>query len=248
MQEELYDELRRIEDVHWWLTTRRSILLQFLTKIFRTFLSSPLVLDCGSATGTLAKHLHSKARLVGLDCSVKGVESSGDLKVGAFVQAKAEYLPFLPHTFDVVCAFDLLEHLDDDGEALRMMRQVLKPDGYLLVSVPAYRFLWGKLDDAAHHKRRYTRRDLRNKLTASRFVLEKATYFNSLLFPLVLFVRLCERATSRLRRRDAHSDFELAPPGFINNLLGKVFRLELPYLRHFNFPFGGSILCIARKT
>jgi len=248
MQEELYDELRRIEDVHWWLTTRRSILLQFLTSIFRTFPSSPLVLDCGSATGTLAKHLRLKARLIGLDCSVKGVESSSDLKGGAFVQAKAEDLPFLPHTFDVVCAFDLLEHLDDDREVLRKMRQVLKPEGYLLVSVPAYRFLWGKLDDAAHHKRRYTRRDLRNKLRSSRFVLEKATYFNSLLFPLVLLVRLCERASSLLWRRDAYSDFELAPPGFVNNVLGKVFRLELPYLRHFNFPFGGSILCIARKT
>jgi SAM-dependent methyltransferase len=247
MEEQLYDELRRIEDVHWWLTTRRRILLQFLRSTLAMLPSPSIVLDCGSGTGSLSRYVGAEARLVGLDVSVKGIEESNT--GGRFVCASVEQLPFTSGSFDVVCAFDLLEHLDDDVEVLRNIGRILKSKGYLLVSVPAYRLLWGELDEVAHHKRRYTLRELSRKLISSDFVLERATYFNSFLFPLVLIVRLTERLRRfRSPQQSENSDFGLAGDGFVNGLLGMLFRMELPYLRHFNFVYGGSIFCVARKA
>lgn len=247
MEEQLYDELRRIEDVHWWLTTRRSILLQFLRSTLATLPSPSLVLDCGSGTGSLSRYVSDEARLVGLDVSIKGLEESDSTR--RFVCGNVEELPFRPGAFDVVCAFDLLEHLDNDADVLWNIGRVLKSKGYLLVSVPAYRFLWGELDEVAHHKRRYTLGELSKKLINSNFVLERATYFNSLLFPLMLIVRLAERLRRIVsRRRRENSDFGFAGAGLVNSLLGLLFRMELPYLRRFNFAYGGSIFCVARKA
>jgi SAM-dependent methyltransferase len=174
------------------------------------------------------------------DCREQGQE--------CVVQAKAEELPFAVGTFDIICAFDVLEHLDNDLAALGQWRDLLKPEGHLLLSVPAYRFLWDSQDDLANHKRRYALRELRGKLADSQLVVRKITYFNTMLFPLVLVIRLLRKAQSMVVGETMNrSDFSLTRAGKVKDLLCEVFSSEIRLLSRLNFPFGGSIFCIAGR-
>lgn len=127
MQEELYEELRSIEEVHWWLTARRRLLLHFLRRICRRFAGPPRVLDCGCGTGLLARQLSEFARTVGVDDWPHRQPVADARGRCAFLRARIEELPFGDGAFDVVCAFDVLEHLDDDRAALVRMRRLLGP-------------------------------------------------------------------------------------------------------------------------
>jgi SAM-dependent methyltransferase len=248
MEEELYDELRSIEDVHWWLVARRRIFLHFLGRLAARVPREPLVLDCGFGTGGLLRRLDTFARPVGVDMKLRAVRDCRDQGHDCVVQAKAEELPFGIGTFDIICAFDVLEHLDDDLAALNQWRELLKPDGHLLISVPAYRFLWDSQDDLANHKRRYALRELRAKLTDCKLVVRKITYFNTMLFPLVLIIRLLRKAQSAVVGETMNkSDFSLTRAGKINDLLCEIFTSEIRLLSTLNFPFGGSIFCIAGR-
>lgn len=245
MQQVLYDELELIEEVHWWLTTRRRIFLYFIRRAAND-LMWPLVLDCGCGTGRLVKHLSAVARTVGVDMSRRGLHGSRNHEE-MFVQAKVEELPFQANSFDIICALDVLEHLHDDAAAVKQMHSLLKPGGRLLLSVPAYRFLWNTQDELAEHKRRYSLSQLLSLLQSSHFVVEKATYFNTLLFPLMIAVRLVRNAQAAIMKVPLRSDFALPKPGLINALLRSIFCTELTLLKRVNFPFGGSILCIAKR-
>ena len=175
MEEELYEELQAIEDVHWWLVARRRIFLHFLGDLAVRAASQPLVLDCGFGTGGLMKRLKAFSNPVGVDMMLRAALDCRRQGLDCVVQAKAQELPFKPGTFDIICAFDVLEHLDDDIAALNEWRELLKPEGHLLLSVPAYRYLWDSQDDLANHKRRYVLRELRSKLKESGLVIRKIT-------------------------------------------------------------------------
>lgn len=248
MEEELYEELQAIEDVHWWLVGRRRIFLHFLTDLAVRATGQPLVLDCGFGTGGLMKRLKSFSSPVGVDMKFRAVTDCRSQNLDCVVQAKAQELPFKPGTFDIICAFDVLEHLDDDIAALKHWRDVLKPEGHLLLSVPAYRYLWDSQDDLANHKRRYVLRELRSKLKASGLIVKKITYFNTILFPIVLIVRLLRKAQSAVVGEQMNrSDFSLTKSGWINDMLLRIFSSEIRILKAFNLPFGGSIFCIAER-
>ena len=149
----------------------------------------------------------------------------------------------MPHqTFDVVAAFDVLEHIADDVGALRRIGESLAPEGVLVVTVPAYAWLWSRHDELSHHVRRYRRRDLRAALEAGGYDVERATYFNAALFPVAAAVRLVHRYVTHRQDTD---DFSL-PPRPVNELLAKVFAAERLPLRHADLPFGVSVLALAR--
>jgi SAM-dependent methyltransferase len=248
MEESLYEALRRIEDVHWWLVARREIFLHFLRKAAAEKGAEPLVLDCGFGTGGLIGRLRDFAEPVGVDMQSRAVTDCRNQWGASVVQARAEALPFRHGSFDIVCAFDVLEHLEDDMGALRQWFDLLKPGGHLFLSVPAYNYLWDAQDDLANHKRRYLLGQLRGRLRRSRFAVGKLTYFNTLLFPMVLGVRMLRKAQKVVRPRTmSASDFSLTRPGRVNDLLLQVFISELRLLDKINFPFGGSIFCIARR-
>jgi len=249
MEEELYSELRSIEHVHWWLVVRRRLFIRFLRQAAARIGHSPLVLDCGFGTGALMCDLREFARPVGADMSRQAAVDCRTLGHGYVVQAMAERLPFLRSTFEMVCAFDVLEHLEDDAAALDQWYDLLKPGGHLFLSVPAYKCLWDAQDELANHKRRYTLFELRRKLAKANFRISKATYFNTALFPMVVLVRLFKKIRYLLAPgRVERSDFSFTPPGRVNDLLLRIFASEISYLERSNFPFGGSIFCIATRT
>jgi SAM-dependent methyltransferase len=242
MRDMLREELRRIEDVHWWLAGRRDILLHFLGSEVETGRMPRAALDCGCGSGTLLGRIEAGAVAVGLD--LHRPEGRTDSPV-RFVQGSVEALPFTAGAFDVICAFDVLEHVENDVRTLEQMARCLKPGGRLFVSVPAYAMLWDALDDLAGHVRRYRLRELRAKLKRAGLEAVRLTYFNTFLFPAVLAVRMLRKLERRLGVTSPPSDFAVPRPRALNAMLRAVFASELRLLRRIDFPYGGSILAIA---
>jgi hypothetical protein len=123
---------------------------------------------------------------------------------------------------------------------------VLKPDGLLLATVPAYRFLWGPQDEISHHKRRYRAKELKARLEQAGFSLLKLSYFNTLLFPFIAAIRLGRKVVPG-QPAELKSDFTLTNAGFLNQLLASIFALERHLITRFDLPFGVSIVALARK-
>ncbi len=152
-------------------------------------------------------------------------------------------IPFEPGRFDLVAAFDVLEHVDDDLASLRALHDQLRPGGSALITVPAFDFLWSRHDERHHHKRRYTGAKLRRRASSVGLVPVVMTYFNSLLFPLITGVRLGKKI---LRLEDAED--EAMPPAPFNGILCRLFASERHLMGRVRLPFGVSLLMVARKV
>jgi len=153
-----------------------------------------------------------------------------------------EQMPFADSSFDLVLALDIIEHVPDDLQALRELYRILRPGGSLLVTVPALQMLWSAHDVINGHYRRYTLGELRNRVETAGFEVVTATYFNTLLFPIIAALRwlwrLCPKRTA--------SDFAEVPR-LLNALLTEVFSLEKPFVGRIKLPFGVSALCFVQK-
>ena len=249
MQQHTYAIMRRVEESHWWFVGRRLIIRTFLARLVhdlktkRQAQSSPLnILDVGCGTGANLEMLAEFGDVEGVDvsaealsfCKARGLEQ---VKLGA-----AEALPYDDNSFDLATGLDVVEHLDDDLGGLKEMWRVLRRDGRVLVFVPAFMFLWGVQDDISNHRRRYTMKSLKRVVSEAGFEVERATYVNLSFFAPILLGRLFMRATGL--RPESENNITI---GFLNGVLGKLFAAERGPLRYVNFPFGVSIICVARR-
>lgn len=252
MHKEFYAEYYRIEDKHWWFVGRRHVLLSILDKYFRNTAlfkgqagRQRRILDVGCGTGTMLGYLARYGEAQGIDADEEAVRFCMERGVHNVQQVTGPMLPFADCTFDLVTLLDVLEHIDDDLGTLRELHRVLRPGGMLLVSVPAYPFLWGAQDEISNHKRRYVARQLRNRLAEAGFRVRKLSYFNTLLFPIIAAIRLAR--PYRAGSANLKSDFTMTRPGRLNALLGRLFALEAPIIERVNLPFGVSILALAQR-
>jgi len=159
-------------------------------------------------------------------------------------------LPFPDRSFELVCLFDALEHIPDEARALAEVARVLAPGGRVVVTVPAYQFLYANNDRVARHCRRYTRSALRRALSTAGFTLERNTHTNVFLFPFILPTVLAIKVWESLFRRrpdPERTNLTVPLPGPLQGLLWSLFAAELPFSRRFDWPAGHSILAIARK-
>ncbi len=240
MRDELIDQMERVQRGHFWFQARARILLALLEPKLSP---GARVLDAGCGTGLLLSRLPGGLRLAGLDLSPRALEHAArrlpgaDLRQGSLPAPQ----PFPPGSQDWILLTDVLEHVEDDAAALTALGGLLAPGGRLLLTVPAFRFLWTRHDEEHGHFRRYTRPELRARLEAAGFHIERLTFYNCLLFPAVLAVR----ALKKLSGRDG-DDMEI-PPRPLNTLFQWIFALERFWLPVAGFPVGVSLLSIARK-
>jgi SAM-dependent methyltransferase len=244
MHKEFYAEYYEIEDKHWWFVGRRRVLLAVLDRYLKPGKSNR-ILDVGCGTGTMLGYLSRYGHAQGIDADEQAVRFCLERGVRDVQQVTASILPFEDGTFDLVTILDVLEHIDDDAGTLRELHRVLRPGGLLLVSVPAYRFLWGPQDEISNHKRRYVAGTLRGRLVEAGFRVRSLSYFNTILFPVVAAIRLLR--PYRPGSPGLKSDFTMTRPGPANTLLGYLFALEAPIVWRWNLPFGVSILALAQK-
>lgn len=195
-----------------------------------------LVLDVGSADAPSAAWLTGE-RQVSLDTDPRGLEP------GHGVCASALALPFADETFDVVAAFDVIEHCAPESTAVAELARVLRPGGRLLASVPAYEWAWSDHDVRAGHHRRYTRPRLVTALETAGLRVERVTHAFTLVFPFFV----AERAVRRLRGSRPAEGRLPQPSAAADRLLRSLCRVESRLLRRIDLPFGSSVLVAAVK-
>lgn len=240
MDEPEYQKMYELEDNYWWFVGRRRILTGLLDRMKLDKQAN--ILDIGCGTGINFGYLQHYGMVTGLDMSQSAINFCWKRGFTNVVQGRAEDLNFENGTFDLITALDVLEHIDDN-KALAQFHRVLKPDGYLLLNVPAFDFLWSKHDKAVGHKRRYTRKQLINTLQSNGFVVERVSFWNFFLFPPVAVIRLVKKLLNMRRK----SDIEKLP-GIVNWFLTVILNVEVWLLARINLPVGISLLCVAKAV
>jgi len=244
MQSHHYPILYQVEERHWWYVGRRRIIQSLVEKICSTpDNSKPRILDVGCGTGANLKMLAGHGRAEGVDISQQAVDFCRERGLEAVKLGAAEDLPYENDSFDLVTALDVVEHLDDDVAGLREMRRVLRPDGRLLLFVPAFMFLWGVQDDVSNHRRRYTLPSLLRAVEAAGFVVEWSSYANISFFLPVLLVRSVMRWLGL--RADTEYGINIS---LMNGPFSRLFAAERFVLKDGKLPFGVSAVCIARRV
>jgi SAM-dependent methyltransferase len=239
-----YAILFEVEADHWWHSSRREIVLDQVAQLYpgRTDLR---LLDAGCGTGLMLQQLKRFGMAEGVDISEAALDFCRQRGLTAVHEGDLRKLPFPDQSLDVITALDVIEHMEDDGATLREFGRVLKPGGRCFIFVPAHKWLWSLQDDVSHHYRRYTRRTLADAVRRGGLRVERETYVNAFLLPVIFAGRLALRVVLRFRH-DIDSENGLHP-GWSNGLLGRIFRAEIPILRRMNLPLGASLLCVARK-
>jgi len=243
MQQHTYSIMYQVEERHWWFVGRRAIIESFVAAVCRQIGEPNLgILDVGCGTGANLQMLAGYGVAEGVDVSPEALEFCRARGLAKVKQGAAESLPYEDASFDLVTALDVVEHLDDDVAGLKEMQRVLRPGGRALLFVPAFMFLWGVQDDISHHRRRYTAAEIRQKLGAAGLTPERLTYANLTFFLPILIGRWLMRATGV--RPASENNITI---GGLNGVLGKILGSERWWLRRLSFPFGVSIVCVARK-
>lgn len=238
-----FARLHTLEARSFWFRARNVLVARTLARRFPTAVDFA---EIGCGTGFVLEGLAARRpglRLTGTEIHPEAIAFAERRVPGArFVRADARHLPF-EADFDVVGAFDVLEHIPEDEAALAEMRRALRPGGGLILTVPQHPGMWSGADEAAGHVRRYTRRELRRKVEAAGFDPIAATGFVSLLFPAMAAARLTGG-----RRRAADPLAGLTPPRPLNAAFAAAMGLERALIRAgVRFPFGGSLLLAARR-
>lgn len=242
MDLELYEQHARLEHDHWWFVARRAIIGAVLDRHLRPATDRRL-LDVGCGTGGMLPLLARFGTVTGIEGEPIAFErcrasfAQIDVRLG---QVPAD-VP-ADGSFDVVSAFDVIEHIDDDVGALAALRSAVRPDGLVVVTVPALPWLWSDHDDVNGHKRRYTRRRLLASFEQAGLEVTAISYFNTVLLPLVAAARLGQR----LRRRPVtpHSDFTM-PPRWLNRALTSLMAGERSAVAGRGLPLGVSLIAVA---
>lgn len=231
-----------LENTHWWFVARRAIIVSTLARFVK---ERGLLLDIGLGTGANASVFQKLGfKVEGVEPEPEAIKIAQQTAPGVPVmQAPFPGAPLQEGRYGVAVMLDVLEHLEDDTAALREAARVLSPGGVLLITVPAFRFLWTRHDELAHHKRRYRRAELVERIGAAGLEPVFVSYYNYLLFPPIALVRLISKALGIQSRK---SDFSKTPR-LLNGVLYVMFSMERWLLRLGPLPFGVSLIAVARK-
>lgn len=247
MEQTLYAKMLQMEHDHWWFVARRRIIAAVLKRYAPSIGHGAKILDAGCGTGgslPLLSEWSADVHGMELDARAAAV-AAGKSGKSVIVGCLPDQVPYADKTFDLIVLLDVLEHIEEDALTLQTLRSKLKPGGHLLITVPAYRWLWSGHDEINHHKRRYLLPELTAKLRQSGLQTVYSSYFNTLLFPVVAAARLLQSCFGLLR--SAASDDLSMPPPLINMQLSKIMSSESHWLQKSSLPFGVSIIALSRR-
>lgn len=242
MEREYELQTHRAEDRHWWYQGRRQVLERAIERLGLP--AGARILDAGCGSGRNMVDLARHGEVTGVELSQPSVELARDRRAGEVIEGSVMEMPFEDGSFDLAVSLDVIEHLQDDVGALRELRRVIKPGGALLVTVPAYQWLWSGHDEINHHHRRYNRRTLLAAAEEAGWSCECASHFNSLLLPIAIALRALDRVNPRATK----SSLDLwVPPGPVNWALRQPLRLEAATIgMGRSIPAGLSLLAVFR--
>lgn len=241
MRSALYRQMAEVEERHWWFVGRRAIVESIIKEL--PLGSDARILDAGCGTGGNLSMLSRYGRVDALEHDEQARRLANEKSLATVVAGTLPHSISLPQgEFDLITLLDVLEHVDDDRGSLQALLALLKPGGYLVITVPCYEFLWSAHDDTHHHRRRYTLSKLRALAKDCGFNVIYDSYFNTLLFPIAVVARLA----TRLLKARGSSDLKMPHP-LLNRALGRVFKLERHLLSRLSLPFGVSAILLATK-
>ena len=235
-------QTHRAEDHHWWYQGRRRVLERAIARLGLP--AQARILDAGCGSGRNMVDLAHHGEVTGVELSHTSVELARDRGVGEVLSGSVMDMPFDDASFDLSVSLDVIEHLEDDVGALHELRRVTKPGGALLVTVPAYQWLWSGHDEINHHHRRYNRRTLLAAAQSGGWQLDSSAHFNSLLLPVAILLRALER----FKPSTTKSSLDLwVPPAPLNWALRQPLNLEAAVIgRGGSIPAGLSLLAVFR--
>ena len=254
MQHDYYKEYYDLERQHWWFVAREKIISNYLKKTIAAKIvkhQDLKILNVGCGPGRSSQYLSSFGEVTSIEYDKDCCEFASERTGLQIINGSITELPFQDEMFDLVCAFDVIEHVLEDQLAVSEMKRVVKKEGVIFITVPAFMSLWSHHDVINHHFRRYKLGQI-EKL----FAAEKngsvifSSYFNFFLFPAIYLVRKISNLLQFNKNRPGSgSDFEAFKPGFLNNVLFNVMYLESKFINNnIKLPFGVSLLYTWKKN
>jgi SAM-dependent methyltransferase len=237
-------QTHQAEDRHWWYRGRRTVLHRVIAALELPAPHEARILDAGCGSGRNMVELTRYGTVTGIELSPASVQVARERGAGEVLEGSVLQMPFADDAFDLAVTLDVIEHLEDDLGALRELRRTVAPGGALLVTVPAYQWLWSGHDVINHHHRRYTRRSLQRVAEQAGWQQVRTTYFNSLLLPVAILLR----GLDRFNKKPTESSLDLwVPPEPLNRLLEQPLSLESSLIgRGGHIPAGLSLLSVFR--
>jgi len=239
MERVVYEQMAELDERHWWYCARREIIADLIRREAQ-LPANPQILEIGCGTGHNLSMLSGFGHVEGLELDEEARTLSEKRLGRSIMSSPLPELAGVPDGhYDLIGAFDVIEHIDDDKAAVASIATKLKSGGRFIMTVPAHQWMWTAHDVANHHKRRYSKRRLRQLIEGSPMKLERIGYFNSLLFPLAV----AERTASKLRGKD--NGHVKLPPKALNSALEKVFAAERHLVGRLPLPPGLSLFAVA---
>jgi SAM-dependent methyltransferase len=242
MERFVYEQMAELDERHWWYCARREVIAALIGRLARPP-AGGAILEIGCGTGHNFKMLGEFGRVDALELDDQARAISEKRLGRSVMSAPLPKLAGVPRRhYDLIGAFDVIEHIDDDRAAIASIAARLKPGGKFVMTVPAHQWMWSAHDTVNHHKRRYSKRSLRALIAGSPLKLDRVGYFNSLLFPIAV----AERIASKALGKDG-GDLEL-PPAPLNAALKRTFAAERHVIGRLPLPPGLSLFAVASAT
>lgn len=241
MKKYLYEDLYLLEDKHWWHVSKRRIINKLIEKY--NAIKNPKILDIGCGTGKNIEELQKLGLVYGLDNSNEALRFCRKRGLKNLILGTAEKTSLKNNFFDIITLLDVLEHTDDN-KTLKETYRILKEDGLIIITVPAFNWLWSKWDVVLHHRRRYTTKSLIAILQKNNFHIKKISYMYSFLVLPALIIRMIK---SLPFKAPYSSDFQLSSSP-INLIMNEITNFESFFVRFLSVPIGTSIVAVAQKN
>lgn len=241
MKKYLYEDLFSLEDKHWWHISKRRIVHKLIEN-YNSY-KNPKILDIGCGTGKNMRELQNLGTVYGLDSSSEALRFCKKRGLNNLMLGSAEKTHLKSNSFDIITLLDVLEHTDDK-KTIKEVSRILSGNGLLIITVPAFNWLWSSWDVVLHHQRRYTIKSLSLVLEKNNLEIMKISYMYSYLIIPTLIIRTIK---SFFFRKSYPSDFKLSSPLF-HQIMTRLTAFEAFFIMLMSVPIGTSIIAVAKKT